>query len=78
MAQQTERAPTNIIRRKKLEVRVGLSRSTIYAKLNPEHPETYDPTFPKPVSIGARAVGWIEREVDDWLAARIAASRKAA
>ena len=32
-------------------------------------------TFPKPISLGARAVGFIEDEVDEWIASRIAASR---
>ncbi len=35
-------------------------------------------TFPKPVSLGGRAVGWIEAEVQRWLEQRIEASRKAA
>ena len=69
-----------ILRRKQVEARTGLSRSSIYAKLrhNPKRPSDYDPTFPKPVSVGAKAVGWIEAEVNDWLAKRIEASRKAA
>jgi prophage regulatory protein len=29
--------------------------------------------FPKPVSLSARRIGWIEQEVDDWLAERAAA-----
>lgn len=33
---------------------------------------------PKPVSLGGRAVGWIESEIQQWLEQRIAASRKAA
>jgi prophage regulatory protein len=41
----------------------GLSRSSIYA-----HPD-----FPRPVKIGAggRAVAWIQKEIQDWVAARI-------
>ena len=41
------------------------SRSTIYAKLrrNPKRPSDYDPSFPKPVAVGAKAVGWIEAEI---------------
>jgi hypothetical protein len=31
--------------------------------------------FPHSIKIGARAVGWIEDEVRNWLADRIAASR---
>ncbi len=77
MAAQTKTALT-ILRRKKVQARTGLSSSTIYAKIkpNPKRPSDYDPTFPKPVSIGAKAVGWIESEVDEWLTAQIAKSRK--
>jgi len=67
-----------ILRRKQVEARIGLSRSTIYAKLrrNPKRPREYDSTFPKPVSIGAKAVGWIESEIDAWLTAQIEKSRR--
>lgn len=77
MAQQIAKALT-IIRRKQLEARTGLSRSTIYAKMreNPKRPSDFDPTFPKPISMGAKAVGWIETEVEAWLSARVAESRK--
>lgn len=44
----------------------GLSRSTIYDKQNPRSPR-YDPTFPKKVSLGARAVGWYFGEIETWL-----------
>jgi prophage regulatory protein len=59
----------NILRRKRVEEKTGLSRSTLYAFINPKHPN-YDATFPKPVSLGARAVGWIESEIDFWLKSR--------
>lgn len=70
MAQQIQSALT-ILRRKQVEARTGLSRSTIYLRIA-------QGTFPKPVSLGARAVGWIASELDEWLAARVAESRKAA
>lgn len=78
MAAQIQNALT-ILRRKQVEARTGLSRSTIYAKLkhNPRRPGDYDPTFPKPISVGAKAVGWIEAEIDAWLAAQVEKSRKA-
>jgi len=34
-------------------------------------------TFPKPVSLGARAVGWVEAEIQEWLQRQIETSRKA-
>lgn len=68
-----------IIRRKQVEARIGLSRSSIYARLrkNSKRPGDFDPTFPKPVSVGAKAVGWIEAEIDAWLTAQVEKSRKA-
>jgi prophage regulatory protein len=78
MAAQIQNALT-ILRRKQVEARTGLSRSSIYARLrhNPKRPGDYDPTFPKPISVGAKAVGWIEAEIDAWLAAQVEKSRKA-
>lgn len=74
-----QRNVVTIIRRKQVEARTGLSRSTIYAKLrlNPKRPADYDSTFPKPISVGAKAVGWIEAEIDDWLIAQVKKSRRA-
>ena len=51
--------------------RTGLSRSTIYVRLEQGF-------FPRPVSLGARAVGWIESEVDEWIRQRIEDSRDGA
>lgn len=78
MAAQIQSALT-ILRRKQVEARTGLSRSTIYAKLrhNPKRPGDFDPSFPKPISVGAKAVGWIEAEIDAWLTAQIEKSRRA-
>lgn len=65
-----------ILRRRALEARVGLSRSTIYDKINIASPR-YDASFPKPIRLGnGSAVGWIEGEVEDWLRRQIEASRK--
>jgi prophage regulatory protein len=60
---------TVILRLPAVRLRTGLSRSTIYLRIA-------QGTFPAPVSLGARAVGWIESEVDEWLALRIAQSRE--
>lgn len=71
--------PTNltILRRKQVELRTGLSRSTIYSKINGTRSGECDPTFPKPISLGAKAVGWIESEIEDWITAQIIKSRGA-
>ena len=55
-----------ILRRKQVEARTGLSRSTIYARIK-------SGTFPAPVSLGPRTVGWIEDDVQRWLSDRIEA-----
>jgi prophage regulatory protein len=31
--------------------------------------------FPRPINLGARAVGWLESEIDAWIADRVQASR---
>jgi prophage regulatory protein len=61
----------SILRLPAVKTRTGLSRSTIYLRVS-------QGTFPRPVGLGGRAVGWLEAEVQSWLAERIAASRKAA
>jgi prophage regulatory protein len=76
MSNQTHNALT-ILRRKQVEARTGLSRSTIYSKMQSSRPALYDPSFPKPISLGAKSVGWIEAEIEDWLARQIQKSRKA-
>jgi len=60
-----------ILRLPAVKASTGLSRSTIYLRIA-------EGTFPKPVSLGGRAVGWLEAEIQDWLQRRIEASRKAA
>lgn len=61
---------TAILRLPAVKARTGLSRSTIYLRIT-------EGSFPPPVSLGGRCVGWIEAEVNDWLSQRIEASRKA-
>jgi len=65
MAEQIQSALT-ILRRKQVEARVGLRRSTIYQGVA-------DGTFPRPVRLGARSVGWLSHEIERWLADRVAA-----
>ncbi len=55
--------PERILRRPDIEVRTGLSRSTIYAWMA-------SGDFPKPVALGARLVGWRESDIEAWLASR--------
>jgi prophage regulatory protein len=71
VAQGGANMATSILRLPAVKARTGLSRSTIYLRVS-------EGTFPKPVSLGGRAVGWIESEVQQWLEERIERSRKAA
>ncbi len=59
-----------ILRRRQVQVETGLSRSTIYLRMS-------QGLWPKPVSLGARAVGWPAREVAALNAARIAGKSEA-
>lgn len=56
--------PPRILRRSEVEVRIGLSRSTIYAMMA-------EGDFPKPIRLGKRAVGWPESAIAAWLESRI-------
>ena len=66
--EQRTNPPTRFLRRPEVQARTGLSRSTIQVRLA-------EGRFPRPVSLGSRAVGWIEAEVDEWIRQRIVASR---
>jgi len=59
---------TVILRLPAVITRTGLARSTIYLRIS-------DGKFPRPISLGGRAVGWIESEIDRWLLEQIEASR---
>jgi len=65
----SEKASPTILRRKQVEARTGLSRSTIYLRIARGE-------FPAPVSLGVRAVGWRSDAIDNWIADRVAQSRR--
>lgn len=67
MVQHSQQAltPRTILRRKQVEAATGSGRSMIYLRVS-------QGLFPKPVSLGARSVGWPAHEVDAINAARIA------
>ena len=58
---------TQILRRRQLEEKLGLSRSSIYKMVA-------DGLFPKPIKLGPRAVGWRADEIENWLIAMQEAS----
>ena len=59
-----------ILRLSAVKNRTGLSRSSIYLRIS-------QGTFPKQISLGGRAIGWIEDEIEAWLATQIERSRAA-
>ena len=61
--------PQVILRRTQVQARTGISRSGIYQKMA-------DGEFPKSISLGPRAVGWLESSIDDWIQSRIELSSK--
>jgi prophage regulatory protein len=58
-----------ILRRREVEQTTGLSRSSIYERMNIRS-RYYDPDFPKPVRLGQRAVGWRASEIAAWIDSR--------
>lgn len=59
---------TSILRLPDVKTRTGLSRSTIYLRVK-------EGKFPAPISLGARSVGWIDSEIQQWLEDQIKSSR---
>ena len=57
-----------ILRLPKVKAITGLSRSTIYLRMS-------EGKFPKHISLGSRAVGWLKSEVNTWMEERINESR---
>ena len=68
MSQPSQREPA-FLRRKDVQFRTGLARSTIYLYIQ-------QGAFPKPVTLGPRAVGWLESEVSAWITERVRMSRE--
>jgi len=50
--------------------RTGLSRSTVYLMMSKGR-------FPSSISLGDRAVGWLETDINEWLERKVEASRRA-
>jgi len=65
MAESSTTHP-RVLRIKEVLKRVGLSRSTLYDRMNPASPR-YDDSFPKRVKIGKWAVGWLESSINEWI-----------
>lgn len=54
----------NILRMEQVARVVSLHPATIYRRIASN-------TFPRPIPLGDKAVGWLESEIAEWQAARI-------
>ncbi len=60
--------PPVILRLRQVVARTGLSRSTIYQRIQAGQ-------FPAQIALGARAVGWLEADIDAWIAGQVERTR---
>ena len=57
-----------ILRLPEVKEKVKLARSSIYLRIA-------NGGFPSPISLGGRAVGWLEADIEQWLEQQIQTSR---
>jgi prophage regulatory protein len=57
-----------ILKRKDVEDMTGLKRSSIYLKMANNE-------FPKQIKLGARSVGWLLSDVENWINQKISETR---
>jgi prophage regulatory protein len=57
-----------ILRLPAVKKRTGLARSTLYLRIS-------QGAFPKQISLGGRTIGWLESEIEAWLAKQVEISR---
>jgi prophage regulatory protein len=60
--------PTRLLRLPQVIDRTGIKKTKLYELQK-------DGLFPMRIKIIAHAVGWVEEEVDSWIAGRVAATR---
>jgi prophage regulatory protein len=58
-----------VLRLALVKQRTGLSRSSIYSGVK-------QGTFPAQISLGPRAVGWLDSSIDQWIQSRVELSSK--
>lgn len=68
MADTAQRGAATLLRMTQVKARTGLSRSTIYLRIKAGE-------FPAQVSLGPRAVGWLEAEIERWIEIQVERSR---
>jgi prophage regulatory protein len=57
-----------ILKLPRVKARTGLSRSSIYAGIK-------SGSFPAPVALGIRAVGWLDSDITGWIEQRVTTGR---
>ncbi len=67
--QPKTKLPSKVLRLQEVLDLLSISKSYHFAKLD-KNSKSYDPTYPKPISVGERSVRYIEQEVIDWVNAR--------
>ena len=64
MNEVIHRPESTILRINRVKARTGLSRSTIYERIK-------QGDVPAQVSLGPRAVGWLESDIEAWIAKQV-------
>lgn len=62
MSEQT--TSKQILRLADVIAKTGICKTAIYQKIK-------ENTFPKSIKLGAKSVGWVESEIDQWINQRI-------
>jgi prophage regulatory protein len=58
------RLPKKLLRQRNLMTMLGVCRKTLYTRIKS------DPSFPRPIRIGANRLAWPEEEIVAWLNAQ--------
>lgn len=69
MNEVIHRPESTILRINRVKARTGLARSTIYERIK-------EGDFPAQVSLGPRAVGWLESDIEAWIVRQVERSRQ--
>ncbi len=63
--------PPRILRMPAVQQKVSLCKASIYNRIK-------QGTFPKPISLGGKSVGWLESSIDLWILERCEAAKQQA